>query len=855
MNAAGRNSDGRAVVSRRAMPDRAQFSKHQQALADFGAFSLRGEELDALLAEACRAVPEALGTKHAKVLELQPDGRHLLVRAGVGWDDGVVGQLLLPRDSRFQSGHALASGQPVVVQDAQSDSRFRVPAFMQQAHILASASVPILLPGGRAYGVLEVDATAAAAFSEDDVAFLRIYATLLGPVIDRLHKLGALRATEERFRLIVENALDYAIFLSDARDLITDWLPGAEAIFGWSAAEAVGQSGSILFTPEDREAQEDRKEFDLARREGVAPNRRWHIRKDGRRVFIDGSVTALRGDDGSLRGFLKIGQDVTERRKVEEQLRESEALQRALIEGMPQLVWRADSSGAWTWVGPQWTAYTGQSVEASRGMGWLQAVHPADREAFLAAWRSAASDGLLQADCRILHVGSGHYHWFQTRGMPVHGEAGRIIEWLGTSTDIDDQIRAREILAQSGAALEARVAERTAELEQALSRLHSEAQERQQAEMRLRQSEKLKAVGQLTGGIAHDLNNMLQGVTGGLSMIRARLQQERLADVPRHIDLANAAALRAAALVHRLLAFSRQQDLAPRPVNLSRIAREMADLVRRTVGPGVQVELQIADGQWLVLCDPNQLESALLNLCVNARDAMPEGGWLTISTEELVLSEAEVATHEDRLPGRYAAIAVSDTGTGMAPEVVARVFEPFFTTKPHGQGTGLGLSQIYGFVHQSGGLVQIETEPGKGTTVRLCLPYHMDDPHAVAAAVPGNRGTILLVEDEESVRELLAEHLRDHGFRVLEAESGSAALRLEQAGTHIDLLVSDYGLPGGMNGRQVVAAIRERRPDLPVILITGYANREQMSDLEVMRKPFDPMQLIERVVARLHLPR
>jgi CheY-like chemotaxis protein len=277
----------------------------------------------------------------------------------------------------------------------------------------------------------------------------------------------------------------------------------------------------------------------------------------------------------------------------------------------------------------------------------------------------------------------------------------------------------------------------------------------------------------------------------------------------------------------------------------------MEDMIRRTVGAAIQVELRLADGHWLVRCDASQLESALLNLCVNARDAMPDGGWLTISTEDLVISDADVASQEDAAPGHYAAIAVSDTGTGMTPEVAARVFEPFFTTKPHGQGTGLGLSQIYGFVRQSGGLVQIETALGRGTTVRLCLPFYETNPETDAAADPDTAKTVLLVEDEPAVRALTAEQMRDRGFRVLEAESGPAALRLVQSGVRIDLLVTDYGLPGGMNGRQVIDAVHARNADLPVIMITGYASGEHMAGLDVVRKPFDPVVLIDRIIARL----
>ncbi len=521
--------------------------------------------------------------------------------------------------------------------------------------------------------------------------------------------------------------------------------------------------------------------------------------------------------------------DAIERVRVASELAESEQRLRTLLEGIPQLVWRADRPGEWSWVSPQWLAYTGLSLEASIGKGWLAALHPEDRPVAMAAWQEAEANGLLEVDFRIRHANSGHYHWYQTRGTPVRGKDGRIVEWTGTCTDVDDRMQARAALARNGEELERQVAERTAEL---------------------RQSEKLKAIGQLTGGIAHDFNNMLQAITGSLGLMRSRLQQGRASDVVSYIERAEKGALRAAALTHRLLAFARQQALAPELVSLDKIAHGMEDMIRRTVGPAVQVELKLADGEWLVMCDPNQMESALLNLCVNARDAMPDGGWLTISTSELMLSEAEVRGHEEAQPGRYSAVAVTDTGTGMGPDVLGHVFEPFFTTKPLGQGTGLGLSQIYGFVRQSGGVVQIETALGEGTTIRLCLPFHEHNPAATAHPQETSQ-TVLLVEDEQDVREVVADLLRDLGYRVLEADSGGAALRILQTGVQLDLLVSDVGLPGGMNGRQVADAMRLRHPGLPTILMTGYAAPELLAGMEVIRKPFDPMQLAELVRSRL----
>ena len=711
----------------------ANMMKRLQVLADFGEFTLQSENLDEILAEACRLVGDALGTGRAKILEIQHEDQSLLVRAGVGWATGIVGHMRLPMAELSSETFAIKACEPVVTQDISKEDRFELPPFLKEAGVVALANVPIFLPGRRPYGLLQVDAEEPRSFGPDDTQFLRTYATILGPVIDRLLQVGKLRESQERFRLTVESALDYAIFVCDAQDCITDWLPGAVAVYGWTAEEAVGHPSSIIFTPEDRANEEDRNEFETARAEGLALNVRWHIRKNGARVFIEGSNRALRDTDGKLTGFLKIGQDVTERRAAEERLHDSEAALRSLNE-----------------------------------------------------------------------------------------------------------------------TLESQVGTRTAELTQALSAVQDEVEQRKQAEERLRQSEKLKAIGQLTGGIAHDFNNMLQAITSGLSLIRSRIQQGRGAEVVVYVDRAAKAADRAAALTHRLLAFGRQQNLAPEPVSLDQIVRGMEDLIRRTVGPGVQVELNVMDGNWLVMCDPNQMESALLNLCVNARDAMPDGGWLVITTEELVLSAADVAI-EDAAPGRYAAIVVSDTGSGMTPEVAAHIFEPFFTTKPVGQGTGLGLSQIYGFIRQSGGVVLTETAPGKGTIIKLCLPFYALNPNSKATIQSANGRTVLLVEDEQDVREMTAEHFRDLGYRVLEAQDAAMALRLVQAGTRLDILVSDVGLPGGMNGRQLADAVHERHPNLPIVLITGYAAGQEMSGMQVLSKPFDPATLVKLVDARINV--
>lgn len=420
------------------MPDLEQMKKRQQVLADFGEFALVSENLDEVLTEACRLVSEALGTVRAKILEIQEDGWFLLVRAGVGWDPGIVGQLRLPMDEHSSETFAITEGKPVITQDISKEDRFDVPEFLKKAGVVAMVNVPIRIPGGTAFGLLQVDATEPRDFGQEDTEFLRTYATILGPVIDRLHKVSALRSTEERFRLVVENARDYGIFMTNPEDRITDWYAGAEAVYGWTAEEAVGQPASIIFTLEDREAGQDVKETEGACRDGSAPNVRWHVRKDGSRVFIEGMTTSIRAPDGSLRGFLKIGQDVTARRKSDEALRGSEARFRAVASLVPVLLWRSDASGMHNTANQPWLDYTGQSLEQSQESGWLDAIHPDDRVATREAFRAGRAGRTLVEVQHRIRGHDGSYRWFLVRQTPIIDARGLLIEWFGAAMDIDE---------------------------------------------------------------------------------------------------------------------------------------------------------------------------------------------------------------------------------------------------------------------------------------------------------------------------------------------------------------------------------------------------------------------------------
>ena len=482
----------------------------------------------------------------------------------------------------------------------------------------------------------------------------------------------------------------------------------------------------------------------------------------------------------------------------------------------------------------------------------LATVHPDDRPGLDAAIEEAVARGGAYAHQYRVRRADGKYYWIEANGRVDYDADGKPISFPGVVIDVDERRsleaerdRATAALRALSDTLESRVAERTAEL--------------MRAEDALRQSQKMEAVGQLTGGLAHDFNNLLAGISGSLELMQSRLQQGRFQDLERYMAAAQGAAKRAAALTHRLLAFSRRQTLDPKPTDVNRLVTGMQEMIQRTVGPGTPVEVVGAVSLWPALVDSSQLESALLNLCINARDAMPDGGRITVETANKWFDEP-ASQMLDMPKGQYVSMCVTDTGIGMPPEVVARVFEPFFTTKPIGKGTGLGLSMIYGFAHQSGGQVRVYSEVGKGTTVCIYLPRHYgeitdDGPMTTPAVLPRSAQgeTVLVVDDEPTVRMLVTDILEDLGHTSIEAGDSATGLKVLQSDVRIDLLVTDVGLPGGMNGRQMADAARVLRPDLKVLFITGYAENAILGNghlapgMAVLTKPFP----IETMAARI----
>lgn len=387
--------------------------------------------------------------------------------------------------------------------------------------------------------------------------------------------------------------------------------------------------------------------------------------------------------------------------------------------------------------------------------------------------------------------------------------------------------------------------------------------QRKHLEEQLRQAQKMEAVGQLTGGIAHDFNNLLTGIVGSLDLMQTRMAQGRTENLERYTKAAMTSAHRAAALTHRLLAFARRQPLDPKPVDPNHLLGAMEDLLRRSLSEAIELRLVGSENLWLTRCDPHQLESAILNLAINARDAMPDGGTLTVATGNVDLDRSDAALGHEVAAGQYVAIGVSDTGSGMSADVIAQAFDPFFTTKPIGQGTGLGLSMVYGFAKQSEGHVRIESAVGRGTTVKIFLPrYHgaldRDEPSQGLSDLQRSETgeTVLVVEDEPVVRSLILEVLSDLGYQVVEAADGPSGLRYLETGRRVDLLVTDVGLPG-LNGRQLADHARNLRPDLKVLFITGYAENAALASgfllpgMEMVTKPFAVETLAAKVRSML----
>jgi PAS domain S-box-containing protein len=648
---------------------------------------------------------------------------------------------------------------------------------------------------------------------------------------------------EDHMRLMIEAMVDYAIFMLDPRGIVVTWNAGAERIKGFSADEIVGQHFSTFYTEEDRLAGKPAHELTVASVHGRYEEEGWRVRRDGSLFWASVIITALRNSDGALTGFGKVTRDLTDRKRAEDALRashvvleerviartlelqqlnaeiaRSEVRYRTIISALSAVVWRCDPTGETFVSTPSWTDYSGLSEETLRGWGWTTPIHPDERANVIAHLRqSLAAREPFRADLRLLRR-DGEYRHIVARAFPLTDENdGEVHEWAGVFIDITEQRRLAE---------------------------------------QLQQSQKMEAIGQLAGGIAHDFNNLLTIISGYCELLLLDLPSESAS--LESVRAVSDAALRAAGLTRQLLSFSRQAVISPDNYSLNTLVRDTETLLRRVIGEDIKLAVALDAKIGLVRVDQHQMSQVLMNLAINARDAMPGGGSLTIETHAIELDEDYINTHVAVQKGRYVQMSVSDSGSGMTPEVRARIFEPFFTTKGVGQGTGLGLSVVHGIVTQSNGTIGAYSEPGVGTTIKIYLPEvvestTVDTVRDAEIRIVGGHETILLVEDEDAVRDLAFVALEANGYFVLSAPDGATALSMAQSfNGRIDMLLTDVVMPG-INGRLLAETMRVEQPDLRVVYMSGYTNdmvvRHGILQAEVafLQKPYTPSMLLRKV--------
>jgi PAS domain S-box-containing protein len=552
--------------------------------------------------------------------------------------------------------------------------------------------------------------------------------------------------------------------------------------------------------------------------------------------------------EGTVTGIFVEGYDVTDRHLAEQTIRESEERFRLIADSAPVPMWVTALDRKRTFVNRAYVEFLEISYVEAVDFDWRTIIHPDDAERVIA--ESVAGEASLKPfTLEARYRGpNGGYRWLRSQSQPRWGPQGEHIGFIGVAHDITDAKEAEAALRAMNETLEKRVEARTADLSSALDRLQAEVGERMRAEAALRQAQKMEAVGQLTGGIAHDFNNLLTPILGGLEIIAMRVEDARL---KRIAETALESTRRGAKLTGQLLAFSRIQRISMAPVDINGVIQRMDDLLRHTIGSAVQIETELSSEATCGICDANQLENAVLNLAINARDAMPEGGTLTISTDRTTIENSP-----DVPAGSYICVSVADTGFGMTEEVLARATEPFFSTKPVGKGTGLGLAQVYGIARQAGGTLRIESEPGRGTTIHLLLPEAEVGPEegvedasgapALRAEPAASGATILLIDDDAEVRDFIRDCLQGLGHTVVSAQDGEEGLR-EVGRSQPDLVLLDYAMPA-MHGADVARAILKTHPSLPIVFVTGYAESEQMdsavgAECAVLRKPFSMAEL------------
>ncbi len=629
--------------------------------------------------------------------------------------------------------------------------------------------------------------------------------------------------SSERFELLVQSVTDYAIYLLEPDGMIASWNAGAERLKGYTEQEVVGQNFSRFFTPEDRAAKKPESALKTALTAGRWEDEGWRVRKDGTRFWALAVLDAAYDKAGRLIGFVKITRDMTERRLAQQALAESERRFRLLVESVVDYaLFTLDLAGniqSWNPGAERLKGYVADEIIGRHfSIFYTEEARAAGEPAAVLA-KATSAGGFEGEGWRLRKDGSRF--WANVVIDPIRDEEGKLIGFTKITRDITD----RRLL------------------EQAKEQLH--------------QAQKMETVGQLTGGVAHDFNNLLTAVSGSHALLRPMIADPR---AQRLLDTAERAVARGAKLTQQLLAFSRQHRLQPEKANANELIAALEGLLRHATGELAELALDLEPRLWLSNIDQTQFQSALLNLIVNARDASEETrGRITIATRNVELDQARAKSLGEIAAGRYVTIAVSDRGEGMTAETKARAIEPFFTTKDPGRGSGLGLSQVYGFARQSNGQIEIDSTIGSGTTVRLFLPTLPEQDAAINGPAETMRraGTVLITEDDPDVLAIAVETLRALGYEVYSAANASEALTILQRGTPVDVLFSDIVMPGGMNGVELAREARRLRPGISVLLSSGYSRPgiQPEEGTNFIPKPYQMPELARRLEALLPRPR
>ena len=634
---------------------------------------------------------------------------------------------------------------------------------------------------------------------------------------------------ERRLELLVDAVVDYALYLLNPNGEIVSWNPGACRLKGYEADEVIGSRFHNFFTPEDQARRFPDHALEIAARTGRFESEGWRVRKNGSKFWALAVVDAIRDESGALLGFVKITRDMTERREAAQDLLESEARFRQLVQSVVDYaIFHLDLEG----VVSTWNAgaerIKGYKADEIIGSHFSRFYTDEDREAGVPqrALATARAEGKFEAEgWRVRKDGSRF--WALVVIDAIRNETGELVGFAKVTRDITERMEAQRVLRETTEQLAA--------------------------------SQKMDAVGQLTGGIAHDFNNLMMVVLGNLETAQRNARETDNPNLQRALKNAMRGAQRASSLTQRLLAFSRRASLNPKPLDINKFMVGAVDFMNRALGETVEIETVGSAGLWTVEVDADQLEVALLNLAINARDAMPSGGKLTVEAANAILDREYCKMNLEVNPGQYVMLSVSDTGCGMSEETISRAFEPFFTTKEIGHGTGLGLSQVYGFVKQSGGHIRIYSEVGQGTTVKIYLPRFFgrdaDDQLIEGELLGQGEGgeTILIVEDDDDVRAYLTDALRGLDYGVITAANGTLALGiLARDNLRIDLMLTDVVMPG-MTGRELAIKASRLRPKLPVIYMTGYSRNAVTHhgrldpNLDVLHKPVTQSDLAMRI--------